>query len=274
MRRVLLLTAAAFGLLLIGAGCGVQGSNKMNEIDPGDVPFGLSETSTTSTTTSTTVAPSTTMAPSTTAPPEPSTTVVVTTVAIETEPVDLYFPTGSRLAKISKPLAKDAKAPQILAALVDGPPAGDLGTGLRTIIPSRAIMAVEVVAGVAVVELPLDLFDGVSPADERLVYGQIVLTLTSARGIGQVSFTQGAEPLRVILEDGSRGEPGQLLVFDDFDQLLTGGVVLPPVTSTTSTTSTTAVGSGNEVLATTSTPSTTTTIPGSPADSSTTAPLP
>lgn len=224
MRRLVLLTVA---VLAVTVACGVPTSGDLESISEDGVPFDLTATSTTSTTTTTT------MAPSTTAPPVPPTTLETTSTTIENEVVDLYFASGGRLKPIKQPLAGQPGPEQLLAALVQGPPEGALGTGLRAIIPTDADLTVQVVEGIVVVDLPAGLLDGMAIRDQRLVFGQIVMTMTP-RQIGQVRFTLAGEPLRVILGDGSESEPGQPVSFSDYDVLLSTNV--PDVTTTTTTT--------------------------------------
>lgn len=223
MRRLVGLTVL---LLAVTVACGVPTSGELERISSDGVPFDLTATSLATTTTTTTIAPSTTE------PPIPPTTLAPTTT-LQTELVDLYFASGSRLKPIQQALAGQPGPEQLLAALVIGPPEGSVGIGLRAIIPTDAKLSVQVVDGIVVVDLPAGLFDGMSATDQRLVFGQIVMTMTP-RQIGQVRFTLAGEPLQVFLGDGSLSEPDQPVSFGDYDELLSTNI--PEITTTTTST--------------------------------------
>ena len=228
MRRLVGLTGGLLALVLFVGACGVSGSGKMERIDPKDVSFGLSDTSTTSTTTTTT------LPPSTTAPLELSTTttqpVASTSTIVAQEAVAYFFATGKRLIRLPLLTPQGATASQLVTKLVRDIPTDQ---GVRALIPPTTLVTVDVVDGVATVDLPAAIFDDLSPPDQRLLFGQIVLTiLASAAGVGQVTFSVGGEAIRAILGDGSRGEPGELLTAADY-QNLTDQVDPPDFTTTT-----------------------------------------
>ena len=228
MHRLVALTGGLLALVLFVGACGVSGSGRMERIDPNDVSFGLADTSTTSTTTTTTLPPSTTL------PFEISTTttqpIAATTTIVAQEAVDFFFATGKRLIKVQLLMPTGATALQLVTKLVRDVPT-DLG--VRPLIPPSTLVTVDVVDGVATVDLPATIFDGLSAADQRLLFGQVVLTiLGSAVGVGQVKFSVGGEEILAILGDGSRGEPGELLTSADY-QNLTDQVDPPDVTTTT-----------------------------------------
>ena len=59
------------------------------------------------------------------------------------------------------------------------------------------------------VTLDSDLFGGVDDADQRLMVGQIVLTLADQPDIDQVDFTLGGEPMQVFRGENTLSEPGR-----------------------------------------------------------------
>lgn len=228
MRRLLAMTGVLVVVVGVAVGCGVPDSSELESIDADGVPFDLTGTSVVTTTTSTTLPPSTTESPIPTSTFAPTTT-------IQNELVDLYFASGSRLKPVQQLLAGQPGPEQLLAALVLGPPAGALGAGLRAIIPADAALTVDVIDGIVVVDLPSGLFDDMAPRDQRLLFGQIVMTMTP-RQVGQVLFTLAGEPLPVFLGDGSLSEADQPVSFDDYAPLLSTNI--PDITTTTTTTTT------------------------------------
>lgn len=189
----------------IATACGVVGNNGVERISP---PGALSVTLPASTEPSTTVAATSTSG------------LATTTVAIQTEPVRLYFITSGRLTYVATPLASPVSLTQIVAALEAGPPEGALGQGLRSALPSPktpadSLHADNNNAGVAQVELPRHFFDAIAVSDQRLVIAQIVLTLTDSRGIGQVEFNE-----TVPKPSGEAVPAGTPLSKADFQSLL------------------------------------------------------
>jgi spore germination protein GerM len=168
-----------------------------------------------------------------------TTSALVPTTVVQTEPVRLYFIASGQLTYVATPLPAPAALGQIVAALQDGPPAGDLGRGLRSAVPPARVAEIKVTSnnsGVALVELPPGFFDTISLSDQRLVTAQLVLTLTDSRGIGQVQFN-----IAVPKPNGEVAPPGQLLARADFLSLLESSSTptTSTLTSTTTTTSTT-----------------------------------
>lgn len=187
------------------AACSVVGDGKVDTIDP---PFGLADTAATSTT----EAPTTTALSTTT-----TIGLETTTTLVQTERVRLYFITSGQLLYVEGALPAPAALQQILATLQLGTdPLGDLGAGLRSAVPSAAeIRVLDTGTGVATVELPEGFFDGIPALDQRLAIGQIVLTLTDSRGVGQVQFD-----LAVPNATGEVIQPGTPLSRLDFAPLL------------------------------------------------------
>lgn len=217
-RRRWLRTAAWSGTLvacLTAAACSVVGDRSVEPVDP---PFGLDDTlaattidGTTDATASTEpggTASSTSVAPPTTEPP------------VQTEQVRLYFIASGRLTYVAAALPSPVVLAQLVAALQAGPPAGELGTGLRSAVP--ALLEIDVTtdgSGIAEVKLPDGFFDALTVGDQRLVVAQLVLTLTDSRGIGQVTFDEA-----VPKPSGELTPAGQPLAYRDFESLLVSAV--------------------------------------------------
>jgi spore germination protein GerM len=226
VRRRLVALAALVTAGAVGASCGVPSSSKFQPASTDEIPFELANT--TSTTTSTTLAPTTTVPAST------STTTAETTTTLATVSVDVYYVSGSDLILVSRLLAGEATLERVLGLLKSGPPSGDEGEGLRAVIPADADIEVDSEGGVATVDLPGAMFDELNRTDHRLVFGQIVLTLTARPGIGQVRFLLDGEERGVALPGARTSEPGELLSREDYVELL--ATFTPPATSTTTST--------------------------------------
>lgn len=222
-RRSLLGLAA---LATLVAACGVPSSGAFTPIENENIPYGLGE----STTTTTAVTTTTTVVTSTTP------TIPPTTIA--TEPVTVFFLAGNQLVTIELALVRPASLPQVMVALEHGPPAGPSAAGLRSALRDDATNRVTEEGGVATVDLAPNLFENVTPSDQRLAIAQIVLTLTRQRGIGQVSFTQNGAPVSVPLASGEFTAPGQAVTHGDYEALL--GDDVPPISTVAGATTTVA----------------------------------
>lgn len=201
------------GAVVLGlSACGVPDSSSSSPIDPADVPAALNATTTT-------VDP--TSATSSTAPPTDQTTSPSTTVPVES--VALFYVAGNQVVAIPRLLLSPAAPPQVLVALGEGLPTGDIAAGLRTAIPEGFEASVAVERGIATVDLPSTFTIDVQGPDQRLAIAQIVLTLTRRAGIGQVIFTSDRSPLAVPRGRGDLTAPGGLVACDDYDNLLPVG---------------------------------------------------
>ncbi|MEY3567069.1 MAG: hypothetical protein RLZ19_1083 [Actinomycetota bacterium] len=200
-------------VVMTAVSCSIPGSGNVRTIDPGDIPYELNAT--------TTVAPTTTIAVTTTTPASASTTSTSTTVPVEV--VSLFYVAGAQLVPINRLLLTPAVAPQVLAALAEGPPDGDPSAGLRTALPTDFVATVEVLRGIATVDLPPTFVTELPGAEQRLAIAQIVLTLTRRAGIGQVTFTTQSRPQSVPRGRGDLAGPGEAVACDDYANLLPTG---------------------------------------------------
>ncbi len=209
----------------LAVACSVVDDGKVERIEP---PFGVDDTLPSST-----IATTTSSAETTTTGLESTTT----TTPVQTEPVQLFFVASGQLTYVLQALASPVTLPQMIAAL-QSPPEGDLGAGLSTLVPKHAEILVSTANGIAYVTLPLDFFELVPvPIDQRYVIAQLVLTLTSSRGIGQVVFN-----LRVPLPLGQERPAGQQLTFSDYASLTDPNPPVPDPTVPADTTSSTTGG--------------------------------
>lgn len=208
-RRTVALVSLCAAVLV---GCGVNVGESFETIAPQEIPFGLDQPPTTATTTTTTSVPET--GPT---PPPP-------TNPVQTEPASVYLIIGlDRLQRLSVQLASPVEIMQVLALLTEGP-TGDQAVGLRTAVRPGLVVDVEVDRGVATANLRASTLNLLTPRDQRMAIGQIVLSiLGSARGVGQVIFTiDGAAAEIGIPPDFQLSRPGQPLTFSDFESLLVG----------------------------------------------------
>lgn len=161
-------------LVPLAAGCGIPTDSSPRSLD--DVPFGLVATTTT--------------VPANEPTPSGS-----------TYGAHLYYVSGARLVGVDIELPKAAtpldQARVVLEALSSGP---------RETLPMRNAVLVGSQLGVmlrgstATVELG-DSVEGITPEEQLLAIGQIVLTLTRVSPIVAVEFTTGGQPASVFLPD-------------------------------------------------------------------------
>ncbi len=239
MNRLLALAGLAAASAGLAAGCGVGGDGDLQRIGSGDLA-GLDQT-TTSTTTSTSTTTTTTVPP-TASVAVGSTSTAATTTTIPTEPVELYFIAGDVLEGVTQELTRGPGPSRVLEVLESGPPSGDAGIGLTSLVPPGLTRPViESGTGVATVDLVGELFEGIEGGvDQRRAIAQIVLTLTRRPGIGQVRFTLDGEDLSVPKLGNVLSEPGEAVARIDYESLLEQGDVIGTAVPTTSTTPPTA----------------------------------
>jgi spore germination protein GerM len=194
------LAVLAAGALLLAA-CGLPNDEAYTAIQPGDLPAGIADTTTTSTTT-------------TTLPPATTTTVpeaTTTTTTIPSQAVSLYFVQNGHLVSVLRNMPLPVTPQMVIDRLEAGPLPAEQASGIRSALPATSLGNVNVTGGVATVDLAANF---VQPAastdqlpvpnvDQPLAFGEIVLTLTSMPGIGQVRFTVVGQPQGALAADGS-----------------------------------------------------------------------
>lgn len=165
--------AALIALLAAASGCGVPDQPDAQPLSREEIPQGL----------------------------HPSDTTVEVPPAQEAS-IDVWFVRDDRLVVTAHRVVAPAVAQTALAEVLAGPTEAEQGQALRSAIPDpSAVVNVEVGAGTAIVELS-DSFGEIPAADQVLAVGQLVLTLTDLRGIGQVRFVVGGDEIAVPLPDG------------------------------------------------------------------------
>lgn len=194
--------------LCLIAGCSVPTSSGFEEIPPSEIPFDLNAPSTTAVATTTTT--TTTLDPNQTSSlPE-----------VVSEIVDLYFLSSNNVVKTQRNITSPATASQSLASLIAGPPNDGTSVGLRSALPRLFTATVDVVRGIATLNAASSFLDKLSPGDQKLAIAQLVLTLTSRPGIGQVLFSVDGSPIAVPRGRGDLAPAGQSVSFDDYTNLI------------------------------------------------------
>lgn len=206
---------SVIGALLIAfatSSCSIPGDGSVKQIDPDQIPYELNAT--------TTSPPPTTVPATTTTAPVVETTTSTISSTIPVEVVRLFFVAGAQIVPIDRLLLSPAAAPQVLAALSEGPPEGDAAAGLRSALPVGFVAEVSVERGIATVVLPATFITDIPGGEQRLAVAQIVLTLTRQSGVGQVRFTSNNEPQSVPRGRGDLSAPGATVACDDYANLL------------------------------------------------------
>jgi spore germination protein GerM len=213
MKRTLLNLAGTLTALgIVVTSCSLPGDGSVKQIDADKIPYELNATTTSS--------PPTTVPASTTTTPVVETTTSTSSSTIPVEIVSMFFVAGTQVVPIDRLLLSPAAAPQVLAALSEGPPEGDAAAGLRSALPVGFAAEVTVERGIATVELPGTFITDLPGGEQRLAVAQIVLTLTRQSGVGQVRFTSNNEPQSVPRGRGDLSTPGATVACDDYANLL------------------------------------------------------
>ncbi|MEY4026211.1 MAG: Sporulation and spore germination, partial [Actinomycetota bacterium] len=108
----------------------------------------------------------------------------------------------------------------VFTALIAGLP-DPAHSKVKTLLPPAFSANVEVVGGVANVNSKRGSLDAIKPNEQRLAIAQIVLTLTSQPGIGQVTFSVGGKPIGVPRGRGDIAGASTPVTFDDYKMLIT-----------------------------------------------------
>jgi hypothetical protein len=191
-----------FACCVLLSACAVPKSGSFHEVNPNDIPFGLNS-------------------PETSAPATTTPVLVPTTVAGGTyEYADLFFVKSSSLVRIRLEIPSPTNLQGVFTALVLGLP-DPAHSKVKTLLPSAFSANIEVVGGVANVNSKRGYLDAIKPNEQRLAIAQIVLTLTSQPGIGQVTFSVGGKPIGVPRGQGDIAGAGTPVTFDDYKMLIT-----------------------------------------------------
>ena len=192
-------------LIAVLSSCAVPSSGSYQQVSNADIPFGLSS-------------PQTTIPQTTTSVSDPNSTESLP-IAVS-EPVDLFFISNSRIIKVQRNVASPANPAQALSSLVEGPSTSPEFVGLRTALPTTFTAKVDVIRGVAQVDATRAFLNSLSGLDQKLAIAQIVLTLTSRPGVGQVLFSVEGKLISVPRGRGDSVASGVAVTFDDYASLI------------------------------------------------------
>ena len=192
-------------LIAVLSSCAVPSSGSYQQVSNADIPFGLSS-------------PQTTIPQTTTTVSDPNSTESLP-IAVS-EPVDLFFISNSRIIKVQRNVASPANPAQALSSLVEGPSTSPEFVGLRTALPTTFTARVDVTRGVAQVDATRAFLNSLSGLDQKLAIAQIVLTLTSRPGVGQVLFSVEGKLISVPRGRGDSVASGVAVTFDDYASLI------------------------------------------------------
>ena len=232
-------SAAALVLFAIWmTACSLPTDDRVVPYNVDDLPPLPSETTTTTSTTTTST--TTTIAADTSVPGESTTTTTTTTLAIETEPVTIYYTLGStdEMQPLVIQQASEIGPPAIVRLLES--PVGLAPLNLRSSVRSGLIDDVAVERGVATIVLDPFVLARMSEAERARAVAQMVLTFTSFSttdqgNIGFVRFESDGEHYEVFVPAfGGSSEPGEELAFEDFSSLI-ATTATPSTTTTTPT---------------------------------------
>lgn len=166
-----------------------------------------------------------------TAPTSTSTTTTSTTVSptlttvVDTESVLLHFILGESITTVMRNLPRNPDPQAVLDSLLAGYPASAFGPDVRSAIPRDLDAKVTVERGLATVDVAGSLLTEISPIDQPLAIAQIVLTLTSRPGIGQVEFRVDGDPQAVPRGGGELARADEAVAYDDYAMLVSPGVI-------------------------------------------------
>jgi spore germination protein GerM len=192
-------------LVAVLSSCAVPSNGSYQQVSSADIPFGLD-------------APQTTIPQTTTTVPD-STSTESLPIAVS-EPIDLFFISNSRIIKVQRNVASPANPSQALSSLVEGPSTSPEFVGLRTALPTTFTAKVDVTRGVAQVDATRAFLNSLSGLDQKLAIAQIVLTLTSRPGVGQVLFSVEGKFISVPRGRGDSVASGIAVTFDDYASLV------------------------------------------------------
>ena len=195
-------------LAVATGGCGVTNDPQAKEIPANQLPFGLAET----TTSSTTLPPTTTV----TVAPTVATTALPTTTVLSYEQTVFFVLAGGHVRAVERTIEQRPSLDTAISLLTNGPTGAD-GSDLSSLVTAGLVQDVRASGGTAVVTVGA-VYDALDPISQLLATAQLVYTFTDLPGIGRVGYVEGGNPLPMWLPDGT--QTAQTIARDDYNALV------------------------------------------------------
>jgi spore germination protein GerM len=117
--------------------------------------------------------------------------------------VVVFLAKNGRLIRAERKLAPPVTLERMLTKLAQGPTRAEVAGGIRSALPDdETFQSVSLTGGTATVDLGQP-FTALSGSDQLLALAQIVWSLTSRPGIGQVQFTLNGAAIDIPRANGS-----------------------------------------------------------------------
>jgi Sporulation and spore germination len=193
--------AIALGVaVVVGAtvvlGCGVPEDEVDRPVRRADVQFGLLDPVVTTTSTTTSSSTTTLVPPS--IPPTSTPSTTSTSIPV---PLEFYLIQNQRLVRVRRPTGAEPTVDAVLDALRR--PTFDETLGGRRSILAESSLDVLATSGGGSASVDLgESFSSLLGSDQTLAIGQLVYSLTTLDGIGDVAFFLAGSPLEVPGADG------------------------------------------------------------------------
>lgn len=203
---------AAASVTALGlAGCGISEQDSVERINPAQLET-LGTTPEVPPSSSVAVDPSTTRPVPTLVPPASSTTLADVRVT-------LYYVEGDRIVDVRRTVPGGTS----LRSIIDLLSQPKEGSGQRSTVPAGLVNSLLGAGSGETVDLDGEIFNAVDPLEQPLMFGQLVLTLTSLPEsydqFTRVRFTLDGEPLPAMLGDSTLSDPGDWVTASDYDEL-------------------------------------------------------
>ena len=167
--------AVIVGVALVASACGVPSHDTAEKTNPKDVPFGLLDEN----------------------------SGVDPNDQFGDRDVVVFLAKNGRLIRAERKLAPPVTLERMLSQLAQGPTRAEVADGIRSALPDdETFQSVALTGGTATVDLGQP-FTALSGSDQLLALAQIVWSLTSRPGIGQVQFTLNGAAIDIPRANGS-----------------------------------------------------------------------